>query len=284
MILAVTHLVFHPQSGVFREALRWLGRHPAPFLWLLASLMVHEAWRLKWGGGMEAGATAGPVSLSPWPGVFAECASRGWQRFALLFHQAVQPPPLLPGSILGALLMGLVSAAGQVWLCCYLVASRASVTAVTAFPQTKARWRTILALAGCHAVWWWLSTGATSPSPLARDWLMPEFLIFLGPLPLAAAASQVDFLKAGALTVECWRRHWPALLIFAATAVPLLVLLEYALHLLAELLPPARLVSRLLVTSVLSASLHCWLFVSAALLLLRGGYLEGKPHPQPPDA
>lgn len=279
-LLAVAHLLLHPQARVYREALRWLGQHPAPFLWLLATLMVHEAWSLRAG---LATPTAEVSSLSPWPEVFVDCAARGWQRFAMLFHQGVAPPPFFPGTWPGAVLMGLISATGQMWVCCYFVASRKLLAHDGAFRQTVQRWRTILALAVCHAPWWWMYESREPATAFAGDWLMPEFLIFLAPVPLAAAAGRKDFLEAGTLAVGWWRQGWAQMLLFALTAVPLLVLLEYALQVLPEMLPPTRMVSRVLLSSALSASLHCWLFVSGALLLLRGGYLEGKLDQKPPD-
>lgn len=267
-LCVLLHLVVHPQARLLRDALKWLGRHPAPLLWLLASLMVREAWSLR--------ASSGPVTeplLPPAPGpeLFWEFARHGWQRFALLFHQAIAPPPLFPGTFVGAVLMALCSATGQMWLCCYFIASHQSLRHDAAFRQTLDRWRTILALAACHLPWWWLSP--REDFEFIRNWMLPEFLIFLAPLPLIAAASKVDFLPAGARTVRWWRQGWLPMLIFALTALPLLVLLEYALHVLPATLPPYRMVSRVLLGSVLSATLHCWLFVSAALLLLRGGYV-----------
>lgn len=272
-LCAGLHLVVHPQARLFRDALTWLGRHPAPFLWLMASLMMHEAWSLR------AGAEAPPPlaqPLSPWPEVFFDLASRGWQRFALLFHQAIYPPPFLEATVPGAVLMGLFSAAGQMWLCCYFVASRESLLPDAAVRPTRDRWRTILALAVVHAVWWWMAERTDSATRTVREWILPEFLLFLGPVSLAAAAARVDFLQAGAVAVRWWAGVWPRMLMLALTAVPLLVLLEYTLQVLPTLLP-SRMVTRLLVASILEASLHCWLFVSAALLLLRGGYLEKEP-------
>ncbi|RBP47706.1 hypothetical protein DES53_101505 [Roseimicrobium gellanilyticum] len=268
------HLVVHPQARLFRDALAWLGRHPAPFLWLMASLMVHEAWSLR------TGDPPPPVmahALSPWPDVFFDLAARGWQRFAMLFHQAIYPPPFLAGTVPGAILMGLFSAAGQMWLCCYFIASRESLLSDAALRPALARWRTILVLAVIHAAWWWMAERTDATTRTVREWLMPQFLVFLAPLPLAAAAARVDFLKAGAVATRWWGRAWLPMLMFALTAVPLLVLLEFALHVLPSVLPPARMVTRLLVASILEASLHSWLFVSAALLLLRGGYLDKEP-------
>jgi hypothetical protein len=198
----------------------------------------------------------------------------------MLFHQAVYPPPILVGTVPGAMLMGLFSAAGQMWLCCYLVASRDSLMPDAAARPALARWRTILVLAVIHAAWWWMAERTDSSTRTLRDWVMPEFLVFLGPVPLAAAVAGVDFFKAGAIAVRWWGRVWLPMLMLALTAVPLLVLLEYTLHMLPAILPPARVVTHLLVSSILDAALHSWLFVSAALLLLRGGYLD----PDPPHA
>lgn len=273
-LCVVLHLMIHPQARLFRDALSWLGQHPAPFLWLMASLMVHEWWTLRAGASAPL-AMAHP--LSPWPDVFWDCAARGWQRFAMVFHRGIHPPPILAGTVAGAAIMGLFSAASQMWLCCYFVASRESLQPDAGVRAALARWKTILVLAVIHGTWWWMTERTDSTTRLLREWLMPEFLVFLGPLPLAAAAARVDFLKAGSATVHWWARVWLPMLMFALTAVPLLALLEYCLHLLPAVIPPARVVTQLLAASVLEAALHSWLFVTAALLLLRGGYLEPEP-------
>jgi hypothetical protein len=103
--------------------------------------------------------------------------------------------------------------------------------------------------------------------------LLPEFLLFLAPIPLAAAAEEVDFVRAGSFALHWWRKSWGQMLIFALTAFPLLVLLEYCLRLLPGMVPASQLPVRMALESVLASAVQIWLFVSAALLLLRGAYV-----------
>lgn len=274
------HLILHPQAGVMREAMQWLGRHPAPLLWLMASLMAAHVLHL------QAGRAAAPegafVLTGPWPEALIPCVEGAWQRFALLFHQAVVPPPVLQGKLAGAVVQALISAAGQMGLSCYFIASRQPVfEAGTVVRRTLARWPTILALALCHLPWWWVQ-GREGMSML-RHWIMPEFLLFLGPLPLVAASEGVDFFRAGAESLQWWRRSWLPMLCFFFSALPLLTLLEYSLAVLPAVLPDSRILVRVLLQSTLTSTVHAWLFVSAALLLLRGGYVPaGVPDASTP--
>lgn len=265
------HLLLHPQARVFRDALRWLGRHPAPLLWLMASLMLGKTLMLRTGAAADTALTL--HAATSLPDAFVSCLADAWKRLALLFHLAIVPPPLWPGTVGGAALQAIISAAGQMWLACYFMASRFAVSLdAAALKRTAARWPTILALAVCHLPWWWAQ--AQPDLTLARDWLLPEFLIFLAPLPLAAAAEEVDFVKAGTLALHWWRSSWFALLVFALTAFPLLVLLEYCLRLLPGLFTGSHLLVRVVLESVLASAIHLWLFTSAALLLLRGAYVS----------
>jgi hypothetical protein len=175
------HLLIHPQARVFRDALRWLGRHPAPLLWLMASLMLSSAW-------MPSTIPA----ATPWSDAFITCLPDAWRRLALVFHQAILPPPLLPGTWLGAALQAMISATGQMWLACYFIASSVSVSDDTAaLRRTVARWPVIVGLAICHLPWWWAQG---SGSAILSNALLPEFFLLLAPLPLAAAAEEVGFL------------------------------------------------------------------------------------------
>src|SRR6478672_5368008 len=80
------HLLLHPQSRIFRDALRWLGQHPAPLLWLMASLMINRACLLRDGFACN---NEGIISAATgWPDVFLSCFAAGWKRLALVFHQA----------------------------------------------------------------------------------------------------------------------------------------------------------------------------------------------------
>jgi hypothetical protein len=270
------HLVIHPQARVFRDALRWLGTHPAPLLWLMASLMLSKAWTIL--AKLSPDASVTMHAATPWPEAFVMCLAEAWRRLALVFHAAILPPQLWSGTLGGAALQALISATGQMWLACYVVASRQPLIEDTAaVRRTAERWRVIAGLALCHLPWWWAES--RTDVPFVRDWLLPEFLLFLAPLPLAAAAERVDFFKAGTLTLRWWRQSWGQMLVFALTALPLLVLLEYCLRLLPGAFATPRLLLRVLLESVLASAVHVWLFVSAALLLLRGAYVA----PDTPD-
>ena len=284
------HLILHPHAGVMRDAMQWLGRHPAPLLWLMASLMVGCVWNLRTEQ-IPAGGSVTALS-SPWPEALIPCLEGAWKRFALLFHQAVMPPPIWKGTLSGAAVQALISAIGQMWLSCYLISSRhPTVNDVTAARRTLARWPTILALALCHLPWWWAQ--GRDDMAVLRNWLLPEFLLFLAPLPLAAATEGVDFFRAGASSLRWWRRSWFPMVLFSLTALPLLTLLEYCLAMLPTLLPDSQILLRVHLASTLTATVHVWLFVSAALLLLRGGYVPAgdadasTPTPRscfPPDS
>jgi hypothetical protein len=264
------HLLFHPQGREFRDALRWLGQHPAPLLWLMASLMVSKVWDIY--SGLPSGAADTMPSATPWPEAFIACLGNAWKRLALLFHAAILPPSLWPGTWGGAAFQAMISASSQVWLACYFIGSRIAVSEDTAaLRRTAARWRTIFGLALCHLPWWWMQN--RNDLAIARDGLFPEFLLFLAPLPLAAAAEEVDFVRAGAFALKWWRNSWGQMLVFALTAFPLLVLLEYCLRLLPGVVPATQLPVRVALESVLASAVQIWLFVSAALLLLRGAYV-----------
>src|SRR6188474_630695 len=73
------HLLVHPQSRFFRDALRWLGQHPAPLLWLMASLMVSQAWMLR--AGLSPHDAGVMPAATPWPEAFASCLADAWKRF-----------------------------------------------------------------------------------------------------------------------------------------------------------------------------------------------------------
>lgn len=266
------HLLLHPLARIFRDALRWLGKHPGPLLWLMASLMVSKAWAVRVGALPHAGDFMAPAT--PWPDAFLVCLDDAWQRLAMVFHQAIMPPPFWPGTWYGALLQALISGAGQMWLACYFISSLRGDTPddPLALRQTRARWATLLSLALCHFPWWWVQ-GKDHLAPV-RDWLLPEFLIFLAPLPLAAAMDRVDFLEAGSVALTWWRQSWGKMLLFCLTALPLLILLEYCLRLLPGILPASQMLVRVLLESVLASAVQLWLFVSAALLLLRGAYVS----------
>ncbi|MFZ4764841.1 MAG: hypothetical protein ACOYMN_07775 [Roseimicrobium sp.] len=125
-----------------------------------------------------------------------------------------------------------------------------------------------MALALCHLPWWWAQKIGEG---FARDWLLPEFFLVLAPLPLVAASQPMGFFKAGDVALGWWRESWVACLAYASVAFPLLTLLEFVLQALTTL-PSAW---RMFLGSAFVAVLHPWLFITAALLLLRGGYVRG---------
>ena len=184
----------------------------------------------------------------------------------MLFHGALVPPTLWPGSLVGWGIQAVLSAIGQMWLCCFLVASRqGEPVRAFALRETLARWPVIIGLAVCHLPWWWAQHLGAG---FARDWLLPEFFLFLAPLPLVAATQPLGFFQAGEEALGWWRESWGACLAYASVTLPLLTLLEFTL----QALPSAWC---LFLGNAVLAVLHSWLFITAALLLLRGGYVRG---------
>lgn len=268
------HLLVHPQANVFRDALRWLGKHPSPLLWLAGSMMVCQALA-HWPVHDE---TSLVTPLTSWGVAFKLCFNDAFKRLALIFHHAVEMPPLLIGHLPSVIFQSIASAFSQIWLCCYLIGSQQVFTEEgVALKQAMERWLNVLCLAFCHLPWWWLQ--GMPDSSFVHDWLVPEFLLFLAPLPLVIARTSCDFFECGGLSLLLWKRRFFSFLLFTITALSLLVLLEYSLHMADVVLTSNWFFTGLILKSIIAATLHLWLFVSGALLLLGGGYVANDPDP-----
>jgi hypothetical protein len=286
------HLYLHPQAKVFRQAVRWLGRHPAPVLWLAVTLGLSGWWAQATGGagpglpGQDSPLASIPHPnpvFAPWPETFVEALASGWHQLALLFHRVVAVPAFWPGHWAGAALQAGVSAFTQVWFACYVINTRNIFTEEgLSLRQTLVRWPNVLVLAACHWVWWWVQGQPSARWDLLQGLVLPEFFLFLGPLPLAIALLRGSFLKAGELTLKWWAEHWGKLALFALTGLPLLTLLHVGMGILPETGLRQWPIALAFLEGVLVATVHLWLFVSAALLLLWGGYGEEANAPVSP--
>lgn len=275
------HVFLHPLARVFRQALHWLGRHPAPVLWLTASLTFTRYWdhRLAVKAGItEVTADSPPMVMAAWPQVFLDGLTSGLQQLGLLFHRVLAFPTFWPGHWADAILQALICAFTQVWFGCYLINTRNIFTEEgLSLRQTLIRWPNVLALAICQWPWWWIQKQPGPEWAFAKQWLLPEYLLFLAPLPLAIATLRGSFFSIGALTLQWWRQRGPLLASFAVTALPILALLHFCLGVLPDHLLGGWPMARFFMEGVLIATIHLWLFVSAALLLLWGGYVDDAP-------
>lgn len=270
------HLIVHPQANVLRDALRWLAKHPSPMLWLAGSMVVAQAlthWPVQ--------DTAPAITpLTSWDVAFKLCFHDAFKRLALIFQHAFEMPQLHIGHLPGAIIQAVSSAFTQIWLCCYLIGSQqVFLEEGFALRQAIERWRNVLCLAVCHLPWWWLQ--AIPDASFGRDWLMPEFLLFIAPLPLIIARTSCDFFECGGLSLLLWKRRWASCLLFFVTALALLTLLEYSMHMVDSVLTSRWFFTGLILKSITAATLHLWLFVSGALLLLGGGYVPRTHDPDP---
>lgn len=273
-LACAVHLSFHPQTFAFREALRWMRQNPAPLLIFAASVMVVSAFQTWPNNGSNVLSTV--HAHSPWSEVWPQSFASAVRRFALVFHQAVMPLPLWPGHVAGAILQALISATSQVWLCCYLVVSLRTMISHErrAILQTTAHWQGILWLTLCHLPWWYFQGNQTTFGNVMNYGVLPEFLLFLAPVPLSMAATSAGFFRAGGIALKWWKNAWLPFLGFALTALPLLALQEYSLMLAKDLLQGPWAPLQLVLESLVVATVHLWLFASGALLLLRGGYVQ----------
>lgn len=274
-VFLLLHLMLHPQSRFFLRAIAWMGKHPAPVLLFAASVMLArgvEGWT-----GNVAGESGHSV-LHDWPGVWAACLAEGVTNFALIFHTALIPPAWSGHPLASAAIQALVSAFSQVWLCCYLLFSLGSLEQEwLAMKETLLRWRSVLLLALCHLPWWWMEGQPSLGVPGRQQGLVLEFLLFLAPFPLAVACTCRGILAAGSLTLRCWQRAWLPLLGFALTALPLLTVLAYTTRTSAEVLPPDWKSAGVLLEGLILATVHVWLFVSAAMIMLPPDLRELDP-------
>ncbi|WP_038170896.1 hypothetical protein [Verrucomicrobium sp. BvORR106] len=279
------HLLLHPLAKVFRQALNWLGRHPAPVLWLTASLTFSRYWdhRLAEKAAVIEGAQGNAaermsLEMAPWPEVFVDGLISGWQQFGLLFHRVLAFPSLWPGHWADATLLALICAFTQVWFGCYLINTRNIFTEEgLSLRQTLVRWPNVILLAACQWPWWWIQKQPGPEWNFAKHWLLPEYLLFLAPLPLAIATLRGSVLAVGELTLHWWLQRGGLLASFAITALPILALLHFCLGVLPDQLLVNWPMAKFFMEGVLIATIHLWLFVSAALLLLWGGYVDDAP-------
>jgi hypothetical protein len=275
------HLFLHPLAKIFRQALNWLGRHPAPVLWLTASLTFTRYWDHR--TAIKAGTAAvaperRAMEMAPWPQIFLDGLASGWQQFGLLFHRVLAFPSFWPGHWADATLQALICAFTQVWFGCYLINTRNIFTEEgLSLRQTLIRWPNVIVLAACQWPWWWIQKQPGPEWNFAKQWLLPEYLLFLAPLPLAIATLRGSFFRVGELTLQWWLQRGKLLASFAATALPILALLHFCLGVLPDQLSGNLSMARFFLEGVLIATIHLWLFVSAALLLLWGGYVDDAP-------
>lgn len=281
VVCLTLHLIFHPLAPVFRQALQWLGRHPAPVLWLWGSVAFLRWWELTRTPLAEPAPETVPVPhLAPWPEVFLSGLAAGWQQFGLLFHRVLAVPSFWPGHWAGTLLQALLGAFTQVWFACYLINTRNIFTEEgLSFRQALVRWPNVLLLAACQWPWWWISQQDGEGWRFAKQWFLPEYLLFLAPVPLAIAMLRGSFVNAGEQALRWWQARGLQIASLSITALPMLALLHFCLGTLPDMLLEQWPIARLLLEGGLIATVHLWLFVSAALLLLWGGYVEDAPVP-----
>lgn len=224
--------------------------------------------------------TSSITPLTPLSVAFNVCFNDALKRLALIFHHAVEIPPLAIGHLANAVFQSIVSAFTQIWLCCYFIGSQqVFIEEGIALRQTIERWINVLCLALCYLPWWWLQ-GMPNLNNLPY-WLALEFLLFLAPLPLVIARTSCNFFECGGLSILLWKRRFLSFLLFTITSLSLLVLLEYSLHMVDSVLASKWFFTGLILKSIVASTLHLWLFVSGALLLLGGGYVPNSHDPDP---
>ncbi len=267
------HLAFHPQLPRMRTALRWVIRHPIPWLLLTLGLVVVHFLATP-----EPELPSDHTIAYDWAGLWLDSALFGLRQFALLFHEPVVLPALIGISWADAIWQALLCAFGQVWLGCYLLDTSGLFQEVgMSWRQTLDRWRSILVLALYYAPCRWLmdKTAATEWT-WVNAWL-PEALIFMAPLPLAIAATSGDWGPSGVFTLRSWMNAGLSFLFLAVTGIVMLTLLRLWFAVIWDVLPQVDTAIRILFQDLLLAGVRSWLFVSAALLLIKGGYDDMIP-------
>jgi hypothetical protein len=265
--LGLLHLFIHPQARYFRKAFTWIGKNPGPLLLLAASHTLLGGLGL-WPGFFYQDAIHFHPPL-PWHQAWTESLVKGWQDFALIFHHAIAPPPVLINPWIGALIQSFVTAISQIWFCRHLLNTQSPfIEDWLSFRQTLALWPGLLLLTVLHFPWWFLQRpGAMGSSDLLRLFLLPEYLLFLAPLPLVIAKGRNSLRNMGSQTLGLLKQHAFPLLTIALSGIPLLALFDFILplshHWITGILSP----SRVAVASLLAAFIHLWLYLAAALLL-----------------
>ncbi len=189
------------------------------------------------------------------------------------------------------LAVALLSAGMQIWLLRVILRwlmpppRRGARPAGNAWWEMLGRWPLVLALAGFNLLWitlrYWLAASDSRLLP----WLLIEWLLFFSGLPVAVAlaAPGSSFLQAGAEGLRLLWRGLAALLGLALTSVVILALAGYADGVVAALCPDIPLLHWLVaaVSAFALAFIHIWLFLAAALSLLRS-HLPALSDPPPP--
>jgi hypothetical protein len=272
-VCLLLHLLLHPQRRMFLGAIRWLRRYPAPILIFATSLIAAEAFSF-WSGNSQASTEAlhlNAFTLETWTFAF-KAALRD---FALLFHTAIIPPSPPAGYEWAAIGQALLGAFSQLWLAsCVVFSLYESEEEWQAFRHTLRSWRGVLCLAVCQLPWWWLGGWSQEAASLVHDWWMPEFLLFLAPVPLALAATSEGFIAAGGIALRWWQRSWASFLSLTITGLALLTLLHHGFIMADQFTPEGWQPAQLMLESLTLAGTRVWLFVTAALLLLPGGYVR----------
>lgn len=175
--------------------------------------------------------------------------------------------------------MALLTAGVQVWLLRVVARwlqpppRRGARPAGNAWWDMLGRWPLVLALGGFNLLWialrFWL---AVSPSRVL-PWLLVEWLLVFSALPAAVALAEPGdtFLQSGAASLRLLARALAPLFGIGLTAVVILALAAYSAGVAASL-PLTALPIRLAVAAASSfalAFIHIWLFLTAALTLLR---------------
>ncbi|TLD71432.1 hypothetical protein FEM03_07855 [Phragmitibacter flavus] len=266
--LGMLHVSVHPQARHFRKALAWIGKNPAPLLLLAASHTLLGGLGLWPGLFYNDALHFHPPQ--PWHQTWTASLIKGWQDFAVIFHHAIAPPPVFFNPWAGALLQAFVTATSQIWFCRHLLNTQSPfVEDWLSFRQTVALWPGVLLLTLLHFPWWFLQRpGALGSSDFLRLLILPEYLLFLSPIPIIIAKGRNSVRELGRQTLLLLKTHSFPLLTIALSGIPLLALFDFILplshHWITGVLAPFRVV----IASLLASAIHLWLYVAAALLLL----------------
>jgi len=107
-----------------------------------------------------------------------------------------------------------------------------------------------------------------------RDWLLPEFLLFFAPLPVAVARVGGPFAHQGGCAMRALTRSLGPMLAILLTAVAVLMLVHYMIALTAHAVTDHAVATMIFlpVHALVLATVHNWLFLAAVFTLLRHGF------------